>query len=66
VLECARQKAIVAGDHTILIGLVLRATSDPAQSAHVSAMVHLGRRFRRIADEPLHGIDTGPDLPWFS
>ena len=65
VLECGRQDVIMAGDHTILIGAVLRAACDSRQSAPEAALVHLARRFRSIAHEPLHSHDPGPDLPWF-
>lgn len=65
-IECIREETITAGDHTILIGLVVRASSDPARSAQGSVMLHVARRFRTVAAEPLQGFDVGPDLPWFS
>lgn len=65
VLECERRDVIAAGDHTIMIGAVLRASCDTRQSAPEAALVHLARRFRSIAHEPVHGHDLGPDLPWF-
>jgi flavin reductase ActVB len=65
VLECERRDVITAGDHTILIGAVLRASCDTRQSAPEAALVHLARRFRSITHEPLHSDDLGPDLPWF-
>jgi flavin reductase (DIM6/NTAB) family NADH-FMN oxidoreductase RutF len=65
VLECQRRDVITAGDHRILIGAVLRASSDSRQSAPEKALVHLARHFRSIAPDGLHGQDLGPDLPWF-
>jgi len=65
VLECERRDVITAGDHTILIGAVLRASSDSRRSAPETALVHLARHFRSIAPDALHGQDLGPDLPWF-
>jgi flavin reductase ActVB len=65
VLECERRDAIAAGDHTILIGAVTRASSDAQPSAPETALVYLAKHFRSVAPEHFPGHDLGPDLPWF-